>query len=118
METDWTKDNEPEWWESHTILKQVGCGKVYATICVKDSKVDHCILHGSTKNVLCLAPNESLADMTTFAIRHVRHKSEYSSICKNLIGQRCSKYIPNELHNQSCPDILGKILNKELNCEM
>ena len=104
----------PETYPSETFKKQVGCGSIYITIVYdKDdpTKIIQCLLDGSTKNILCLASNIALADMTTFALRHIRYPSEYKAILKNLQGNKCSNYVPNEGHNLSCADVFGKILS-------
>lgn len=108
----------PETYVSKTIKKEVGCGSIYITIVYEKAepiKIVQCLLHGSSKNILCLAPNIALADMTTFALRHVRYPSEYEAIIKNLRGNRCPKYIANEEHNLSCADVFGKVLGEILN---
>jgi hypothetical protein len=107
----------PETYDSKTYKKVVGCGSIYITIVYDkndNTKIIQCLLDGSTKNILCLASNIALADMTTFALRHTRYPSEYKAILKNLRGNKCSQYKPNEEHNLSCADVFGKILSEIL----
>jgi len=102
---------------SRSYKRATGCGNLYIHIAFEPEelrKIAFIRISGTggeadCNNSFC----ECLADMTTFAITHIRtYDSEMQQIIKNLRGHICGKKIPNRLGITSCSDALGHVLNE------
>ena len=100
-----------------TFRKETGCGYIYITIAFKfddPNKVEFLRIAGQGVNDCGASFYESLADMTTFAIRRIRNEHEARAIIKNLRYHRCNRYTPNKDRITSCSDAVGQVLQKIL----
>ena len=98
-----------------TYRRPTGCGNIYIHIAFDDkNKIEFIRISGTGGEADCGNSSlESLADMTTFAINHIRtYDSEMKQIIKNLRGHTCNKKIPNKYHLTSCSDALGEVLEE------
>lgn len=78
-------------------------------------KIDYIIISASSKDNNCAVSFlQTLADMTSFAIRRIRNEYEARAIIKNLRYQKCLQCPPNRDHACSCSDALGQVLEEVL----
>jgi hypothetical protein len=101
---------------NRTYRRPTGCGNIYIHIAFEpnEKKIAFIRISGTGGEADCgNSFCESLADMTTFAITHIRtYDSEMKQIIKNLRGHICNKKIPNRFHLTSCSDALGEVLEE------
>lgn len=98
--------------------KKRTCKDLYISVVYRTDepeKIDYVLVSASSKDNNCAVSFlQTLADMTSFAIRRIRNEHEARAIIKNLRFQKCLQCPPNKDHTCSCSDALGQVLEQVL----
>lgn len=101
-----------------TTYKKRTCKDLYISVIYRQDapdRIDYLLVSASSKDNNCAVSFlQTLADMTSFAIRRIRNEHEARAIIKNLRYQKCLNCPPNKDHTCSCSDALGQVLQTVL----
>ena len=100
-------------YDSITMSRAVGCGRVYCIFTEDDGEFYNLIIKGdNAKEAPCgEAFMNAIASVLTYSLRRsLWEGNTQKAIVRHLLNHRCNMAVPNKDHITSCSDAIGKMV--------